>query len=261
MKLVVDNLCKSYSNSGEDNHVLENISFSVEEGEVVTLLGPSGCGKTTTLTIIAGFNDYDSGQVLLNGKLTDKPGPNKGFMFQNYALFPWMTVEENIRFPMKQLKYDKEKIDKRTKYLLDLARLTKYKDYFPHQISGGMKQRNSLVRALALEPEILLMDEPLGALDIEMRQSLQDQLLEIFDDLKLTVIIVTHDVEEAIYLSDRVILMSTNKGEIILNEKITMPHPRKRKDPQYQQYVDLLSEKFIEASKKGAQAQGSSEDE
>ena len=251
MKLVVDKLCKSFTNSGEVNHVFEDISFEIGEGEVVTLLGPSGCGKTTTLTIIAGFQGYDSGQVLLNGELTKGPGPNKGFMFQNYALFPWMTVEDNIRFPMKQMKYEKDKMEDRLEYLLDLARLTKYRDYYPHQISGGMKQRNSLVRALALEPEILLMDEPLGALDIEMRQSLQDQLLDIFDMLNLTTIIVTHDVEEAIYLSDRVILMSTNKGEIILNEKIDMEHPRKRKNPQYQEYVDILSENFMEASRRG----------
>lgn len=251
MKLQVKSVSKSFINAGVVNKVLEDISFTAEEGEVLTLLGPSGCGKTTILTTIAGFQKQDSGEILLNDKPIKGPGPDKGFVFQSYALFPWMTVEENIMFPMKQLNYEKNRLKDRTEYLLDLARLTKYKDYYPHQISGGMKQRNALVRALALEPEILLMDEPLGALDVEMRNSLQNQLIEIFNALNLTVIIVTHDIEEALYLSDRIILMSTNKGEVIFNERLEFPHPRDKKSKIFEQHADELSELFIEASQRG----------
>lgn len=259
--LEVKNLNKTYFSAGVSNCVLENISFEIEEGEVVTLLGPSGCGKTTTLTIIAGFQEKDSGELILDGKPIEGPGPDKGFMFQSYALFPWMTVEENIRFPMKQLNFDKDRIDKRTEELLELARLTKYRDYYPHQVSGGMKQRNSLVRALALEPRILLMDEPLGALDVEMRESLQNQLIELFDELNLTVMIVTHDIEEAIYLSDRIIIMSTNKGEIIYNEKVDIPHPRDKKSKLFRDYSYELEDLFLEASRREHMMEGRLEDD
>ncbi|MDO5018466.1 MAG: ABC transporter ATP-binding protein [Lagierella massiliensis] len=247
MKLEVKNISKAFKENQGLKVVLDNVSFNVEEGEVVTLLGPSGCGKTTMLSIIAGFKKQDSGEVLLNGQPVKEAGPDKAFMFQNYALYPWKTIEKNILFPMKQAKMTDEDQNKRLDYLLNISRLEEFRQYYPHQISGGMKQRTALVRALAVKPEILLMDEPLGALDIEMRQSLQDELLEIFRNEKLTVIIVTHDVSEAIYLSDRVILMSTNYGEIILNEKIDLPAPRNPKDEKFKEYVGLLSNKFIEA--------------
>lgn len=248
MKLKVEHLYKSFMNDGKVNEVLKDLSFEMEEGEIITLLGPSGCGKSTLLTTIAGFQKQDSGNMYLNGKEIVDPGPDKAFMFQSYALFPWMTVEDNIKFPMKQAKIEKEDLKRRLDYLIHLVRLDKYRDYYPHQLSGGMKQRVALVRALALEPEILLMDEPLGALDIEIRQTLQDQLLELFGQLGLTVIIVTHDVNEAIYLSDRVLVMSTNKGEFILDEKIELSHPRKRDDEKYREYERLLTDKMYEAS-------------
>ncbi|WP_300408947.1 ABC transporter ATP-binding protein [Lagierella sp.] len=247
MKLEVKNISKAFKETDGIKLVLNDISFEVEEGEIVTLLGPSGCGKTTMLSIIAGFKKQDKGSVLLNDQPVIEAGPDKAFMFQNYALYPWMTVEKNILFPMVQAKMDKEKQRDRLEYLLRISRLEEYRNYYPQKISGGMKQRTALVRALAVKPEILLMDEPLGALDIEMRQSLQNELLEIFKNEKLTVIIVTHDVSEAIYLSDRVILMSTNYGEIILNEKIDLPYPRNPKDEKFKEYVGLLSNKFIEA--------------
>lgn len=246
-KLCVRNLCKSFDQDTGTHDVLENISFEVSEGEIVTLLGPSGCGKTTTLSIIAGFKHQDSGEVLLDEKEVKGPGSDKAFMFQNYALFPWKTIEQNILFPMKEARMPKPEQEKRLEYLLEISRLTDYRKYYPKQMSGGMKQRTALVRALAVKPEILLMDEPLGALDIEMRQSLQNELLDIFSKEKITVIIVTHDVSEAVYLSDRIILMSTNKGEIILNEKINIPRPRNIEEPKFKEYVGMLSSKFIEA--------------
>lgn len=256
LKLEVKNICKGFEEKQGRRIVLDDISFNVEDGEIVTLLGPSGCGKTTMLTTIAGFKKQDSGVILLNGEPVTKAGPDKAFMFQNYALYPWKTVENNILFPMKQAKMSLEEQRKRLDYLLEISRLKEHKNLYPHQMSGGMKQRTALVRALAVKPEILLMDEPLGALDIEMRQSLQNELLDIFRKENLTVIIVTHDVSEAIYLSDRVILMSTNYGEIILNEKIELDSPRNPEDEKFKEYVGLLSNKFIEAGsrkKKGVE--------
>lgn len=250
IKLQVKNVYKSFEQDTGNHDVLDNISFNVEDGEVVTLLGPSGCGKTTMLSMIAGFKHQDKGEILLNGNPVLKPGPDKAFMFQNYALYPWKTIEQNILFPMKEAKMSKTEQEERLNYLLEISRLTPYRKYYPRQLSGGMKQRTALVRALAIRPEILMMDEPLGALDIEMRQSLQNELLDIFERENLTVIIVTHDVSEAVYMSDRIILMSINRGEIILNEKIEMSHPRSIESSKFKEYVGMLSSKFIEAGTK-----------
>lgn len=247
MKLEVKNISKSFPNPGNEKGVLQNISFSVKEEEFVTLLGPSGCGKTTILTIIAGFQKQDAGTVLLNGQEILQPGPDKAFVFQNYALFPWKTVEQNILFPMEQMKLEKGEKQERLEYLLSISRLTEYRNYYPHQISGGMKQRNALVRALAIHPEVLLMDEPLGALDIEMREKLQDEIRDICKREKITVVMVTHDVQESVYLSDRVILMTREKGKILLNESIDLPFPRNRQAAKYKEYVDYIATNFKRA--------------
>ena len=150
---------------------MDNISFNVEDGEFVTLLGPSGCGKTTMLSIIAGFEKNDSGVVELDGEVVNGANPDRAFVFQNYALFPWMSVKNNILFPMKQQKIPKDEESERLEHLLQISKLKGHEDLYPHQISGGMKQRTALVRALAGKPKVLLMDEPLGALDLIMRFS------------------------------------------------------------------------------------------
>lgn len=224
-----------------ENVVLRDVSFKVEEGEFVSLLGPSGCGKTTTLTIIAGFQKSNGGKIVVNGNEVKKPGTDRSFMFQNYALFPWLKVGENIEYPMKKMKVPKAQRKAQLKELLEMAQLTAYEHYYIHEISGGMKQRVALLRAIACDPQVLLMDEPLGAVDFQMRQMLQMQLEEILQQKKTTALMVTHDVDESIYLSDRVVVMSRDHGKIIEDLKIDLPRPRDRTAPKYHEYVDRLT--------------------
>ncbi len=242
MKVEVKNISKSFHNNGKTVNVLDNISFEVDEGQFVSLLGPSGCGKTTTLTIIAGFQQPDSGEVIVDEHQVHKPGPDRAFVFQSYALFPWMTVRENILFPMQEAKFSKEKQEKRLDYLLKISDLRGNEHLYPKQLSGGMKQRTALVRALASMPKVMLMDEPLGALDIQMRHKLQAEIENIWIQEKPSVIMVTHDVDEVVYLSDRVLVMSTESGKIILDEMIDLPRPRDRTSPEYKELVMKISE-------------------
>ena len=222
--------------------VVDHINLQVGKGEKIGLVGESGCGKTTTLTIVAGFQKPTEGIIEVNGNVVTKPGPDRAFMFQNYALFPWLKVGENIEYPMKKMKVPKEERKKKLKELLEMAQLTKYENYYIHEISGGMKQRVALLRALACDPKVLLMDEPLGAVDFQMRQLLQRQLEDILGQKKTTSLMVTHDVDESVYLSDRVIVMSRDHGKILEDLKIDLPRPRDRTNPQYHAYVDQLTE-------------------
>ena len=244
MSISVQGISKSFKGrkkGDSENEVLKDASFEVEEGQFVCLLGPSGCGKTTTLTIIAGFQKPTEGIIKVNGKEVTKPGPDRAFMFQNYALFPWLKVGENIEYPMKKMKVPKEERKKRLKDLLEMAQLTEYEHYYIHEISGGMKQRVALLRALACDPKVLLMDEPLGAVDFQMRQLLQIQLENILSQKETTSLMVTHDVDESVYLSDRVIVMSRDHGKILEDVKIDLPRPRDRTAPEYHEYVDHLT--------------------
>ena len=244
MSISVQGISKTFkgrSKGDEENVVLKDVSFDVQEGEFVSLLGPSGCGKTTTLTIIAGFQKPNSGKIVVNGKEVSKPGPDRSFMFQNYALFPWLKVGENIEYPMKKMKVPKAERKQKLEELLEMAQLTDYENYYIHEISGGMKQRVALLRAIACDPQVLLMDEPLGAVDFQMRQLLQMQLESILQQKKTTALMVTHDVDESIYLSDRVIVMSRDHGKILADVKMELPRPRDRTNPQYHAYVDQLT--------------------
>lgn len=245
MSISVQNIKKQFKNKRKPEEpalVLNDVSFDVSEGEFVSLLGPSGCGKTTTLTIIAGFQKPDAGKILVNGKEVSKPGPDRSFMFQNYALFPWLKVGENIEYPMKKLKVPKAERKEQLKELLEMAQLSDYEHHYIHELSGGMKQRVALLRAIACNPHVLLMDEPLGAVDFQMRQMLQVQLESILQKKKTTALMVTHDVDESIYLSDRVVVMSRDHGKILADIKIDLPRPRERTDEKYHGYVDQLTE-------------------
>ncbi len=246
MKLRAKNICKTFANRKSQKIVLENISFDIEEGQFVTLLGPSGCGKTTMLSIIAGFEKSDSGVVELDEEIVSGPHPDRAFVFQSYALFPWMTVKENILFPMKQMNVPHDERCARLEHLLEISKLKSHEELYPHQISGGMKQRTALVRALAGRPKVLLMDEPLGALDLMMRQSLQSEIENIWREEKITALMVTHDVDEAVYLSDKVILMSTNRGEIVHELINDLPRPRNRYCEKYKAYCEMLIKKIME---------------
>ena len=241
MKLVIENIDKTFMNNRREHKVLENINLSVDQGEFISLLGPSGCGKTTLLTIIGGFQKSDRGSVLLDGKNVEKPGIDRAFIFQNYALFPWKTIKENVLFPMKQQKVPKEEREKRLESLLEMCGLKGKENMYPHQLSGGMKQRVAIIRALACDPEVLLMDEPLGAVDFKMRQNLQEELENIWTKNKITAVMVTHDVDEAVYMSDRVIVMSRNKGQILEDLKINLQRPRNRDDSDYENYKIKLT--------------------
>ena len=244
MKLKIEHVSKTFINNKVENKVLENINLDIKEGEFVSLLGPSGCVKTTLLTIIAGFQSCEEGQVLLNNKVVDRPGIDRAFVFQNYALFPWKTVKANVEFPMKQQKLSKEEREKKLEELLEISDLKGKEKMYPHQLSGGMKQRVAVIRALACNPEVLLMDEPLGAVDFKMRQNLQEQLENIWIKNKITAIMVTHDVDEAVYMSDRVVVMSRDKGRIIEDLKIDLGRPRDRESDEYLEYKNRLTKQL-----------------
>ncbi|WP_164690138.1 ABC transporter ATP-binding protein SaoA [Paraclostridium sordellii] len=246
MKLKIEHISKTFINNKVENKVLENINLDIKEGEFVSLLGPSGCGKTTLLTIIGGFQGCEEGQVLLNDKVVDKPGIDRAFVFQNYALFPWKTVKANVEFPMKQRKLSKEEREKKLEELLEISDLKGREKMYPHQLSGGMKQRVAVIRALACSPEVLLMDEPLGAVDFQMRQNLQEELESIWIKNKITAIMVTHDVDEAVYMSDRVVVMSRDKGRIIEDLKIDLDRPRNRESNEYLEYKNRLTKQLSE---------------
>ena len=242
MHLQIKDISKSYSSNSQSKTVLQDINICIDGGEFVSLLGPSGCGKTTLLTIIAGFQNADSGTVILNGRQVEQPGPDRGFVFQDFALFPWMTIRENILFPMQQKKIPKKRQQDRLQQLLDMAQLNGSENLYPSQISGGMKQRTAVIRALASDPEVLLMDEPFGAVDYQMRHNLQEEFETLWQKSPKPVIMVTHDTEEAVYLSDRILVMSTNRGAIAHDLVVDLPRPRNRQSNTYLAYLKELTD-------------------
>lgn len=242
MHLHLQKVCKSYGSNSHAQTVLQDICIDINGGQFVSLLGPSGCGKTTLLTIIAGFQKASGGSVLLNGNKVEKPGPDRGFVFQDFALFPWMTVKENILFPMQQQKIGKKQQQERLQQLLDLAQLNGAENLYPSQISGGMKQRTAVIRALACDPEVLLMDEPFGAVDYQMRQNLQEEFEALWQKKPKPVVMVTHDTEEAVYLSDRILVMSRNQGAIAHDLTIDLARPRNRTGAAYHGYLAQLTD-------------------
>mgnify|MGYP000064121751 CR=1 FL=1 len=206
--------------------VLKDIRFAVHPAEILCLLGPSGCGKTTLLKVLAGFMRPSSGQVLVHGNQVTAPGPERCVVFQEDALFPWLTVAENIAFGLKGKGFRRRQQKEMVDYYLSLVGLTAFSSYLPTKISGGMKQRVSLARVLILKPEILLMDEPFAALDAQTRQEMQQLLLELWETLSHTIVFVTHDVREAVTLADRVIMMDKNPGRVKGIVDIDLERPR-----------------------------------
>jgi len=241
--LEVNGVTKIFTQKNKPAHiVLEDMSFTVERGQYVSLLGPSGCGKTTLLTILGGFLTPEAGQIILAGKQVEKPGPDRGFVFQNYALFPWMTVRENIIYSLQVKKFSRQEQAERLQELLEMSHLQGSESKYPVQLSGGMQQRVAVVRALASRPEILLLDEPLGAIDFQMRELLQEELASLVEEAKTTVVMVTHDVNESVYFSDRVIVMSALKGQIVQDVYIDLARPRNRQSKGFKDYVSDLTE-------------------
>jgi NitT/TauT family transport system ATP-binding protein len=241
--IILEEVTKTYQRAqgGGKVQALERISASIEGGEFVALVGPSGCGKSTLLYMVGGFVPKSSGRILVNGAPVTGPGPDRGPVFQEFALFPWRTVLGNILFGLQEQKVPKREAQARAQRLVEMVHLKGYEHLYPKELSGGMKQRVAIARTLAYDPAILLMDEPFGALDAQTRTTLQDELLAIWERDTKTVLFVTHAVEEAVYLADRVLVMTAAPGRIKADLAINLPRPRQRdellRDANYQNYV------------------------
>jgi NitT/TauT family transport system ATP-binding protein len=220
-----ENVSKTYSGQTEIR-ALEDVSFAVGEREFVALLGPSGCGKSTMLNLLAGFEEATEGTVLFDGKSVTRPGPDRGVVFQEAALFPWLTVWQNVIFGPQVQGIVRTEYEPQARKLLKLVGLEAFAQALPAQLSGGMRQRVGIARALVMSPKALLMDEPFGALDAQTRLSMQQLLLDVWQTLGTTVLFVTHDIDEAILLSDRICVMSARPGRIIRTIPITLTRPR-----------------------------------
>ncbi len=227
-KMQVVNLVKRFENAatGQSMEALSDINLTVQKGEFLTIVGPSGCGKTTLLRILAGLIEPTSGQVLLDGVPITGPSPTLGFVFQSDNLMPWRTVWDNVGFGPEMRGERKKDYAPRIEHLLELVGLEGFAKYYPHQLSGGMRQRVNLARALAIEPDVLLMDEPFAALDAQMREIMQDELLRIWKETGNTVIFITHQIDEAIFLADRLLILAARPGRVQELMDIDLPRPR-----------------------------------
>jgi len=232
-KIAVRNVSRSY----ESTQALEDVSLSVGEGEFCCIVGPSGCGKTTLLRAIAGLDDPDSGSILVGGDPVTSPGLDRGMVFQEYALFPWRTVRGNIRFGLDRPACGCPDCEARAQELIELVGLDGFDDAYPKELSGGMKQRVGIARALAPDPEVLLMDEPFGSVDARTRDRLHAELLDIWAQTRQTVVFVTHDIDEAVMLADRVIVMGADPGTVQSTFSIDVERPRERTAHDLVEYV------------------------
>ena len=236
MAIEIKNINKSFKGRGSDHDikVLEDVNLTIDDGEFVCLLGPSGCGKTTLLRSIAGLDQPTSGEVVANGEVVKKPSVDRAVIFQQYSLFPWLTVLENVMFGIN-LKKDanKEENLKAAERYLESVGLIDFKDSYPHELSGGMKQRVAIIRSLLNHSPILLMDEPFSALDMQNRHMLQEQLIGVWKRFNNTIVFVTHDVDEAVYLADKIVIMDRNPGKIKEVFNVDLPRLRKRESKEF----------------------------
>ena len=221
---------------------LDKVSMEQEEGGFLVIMGPSGCGKTTLLNVVAGFETPDSGQCLVGGKNVMGPGPDRGVVFQEYALFPWMTVERNITFAMQAAGQWYDGGSARALDILDRMGLSEFIHAFPKNLSGGMRQRVAIARLIAINSPVMLMDEPFGALDALTRRNLQRELVALWRETKKTILFITHSADEAIYLADRVLVMTPRPGKVVLSLKVELPRPR---DPTSLEF-NLLKRKILD---------------
>ncbi|MGA9603700.1 MAG: ABC transporter ATP-binding protein [Methyloceanibacter sp.] len=235
--LRVENLSKTFTTREGSTLALKDINFVTHRREFLCVVGQSGCGKSTLVRILAGLEEPSAGEVLLEGKPVTEPGSDRGMVFQGYTLFPWLTVKKNVMFGPEVNGYGRETAEREALQWLQLVGLEKFAESYPHQLSGGMKQRVAIVRALANQPRILLMDEPFGALDAQTRCRMQVHLLEIWRKIDVTIVFMTHDLEEAIFLADRILVLSAHPGQV--QELIEVPVPRPRSTAQ------IISPEFI----------------
>jgi NitT/TauT family transport system ATP-binding protein len=216
---------KIYRKDGREMPVLDIERFSAREGEFITIIGPSGCGKSTFLHIMGGFIPAE-GVVKVYGDAVNGPGPDRGMMFQEFALFPWKTVAGNVAWGLEAQGYEKRRIEETVARYLEIMGLAEFRNHYPAEISGGMKQRAALARVLAFDPKVLLMDEPFGALDAQTRETMQEEVTRIWERTRKTIVFVTHDIEEAVFLGDRVVVLSARPGRIREDIRIDLPRPR-----------------------------------
>ncbi len=224
--LKVEDLGREFASNGGTVTALRKINLDIHRRELVCVIGPSGCGKSTLIRIIAGLDAPTSGRMLVDGKESSGPSPERGMVFQGYTLFPWLTVTRNVMFGLEMSGMDKTQAESEALQWIDLVGLGRFKDSYPAQLSGGMKQRVAIARALAPNPRVLLMDEPFGALDAQTRAQMQAHLLEIWRNIEVTILFITHDLDEAIFLADRIVVLKANPGEV--QEIIEVPVPRPR---------------------------------
>ena len=217
---------KIYRKDGREMPVLDIERFAAPEGEFITIIGPSGCGKSTFLHIMGGFIPAESGTIRVYGNAVNGPGPDRGMMFQEFALFPWKTVAGNVAWGLEAQGFEKEQIAETVEKYLAIMNLADFRNHYPAEISGGMKQRAALARVLAFDPKVLLMDEPFGALDAQTRETMQEEVTRIWERTRKTIVFVTHDIEEAVFLGDRVVVLSARPGRVREDIRIDLPRPR-----------------------------------
>lgn len=255
-KLIIDQVGKVFNSKGGEMVALDRTSFKVKEGEFITILGPSGCGKSTILRIVAGLEEPSSGNVYIDGHVVKGPGSDRGMVFQSYTLYPWLNVEDNIAFGLKLKGTSQKQCKEVAQHYLELIGLNGFEKHYPIQLSGGMKQRVAIARALANEPEILLMDEPFGALDAQTRSIMQEILLKAWEESKKTILFITHDVEESIFLADSVYVMTARPGRLKENIPVILPRPRDysiKNSPEFlglkTRLLELIREETLKAIK------------
>lgn len=224
--LQVDQLTQAFDQGGSRKIILQDVSLQIHEREFVCVIGPSGCGKSTLGRIIAGLDAYPSGEVIVDKEKVKGPSASRGMVFQGYTLFPWKTVKENVMFGPIMEGRSKSSAERSAREWLDIVGLTKYENHYPHQLSGGMKQRVAIARALINEPKVLIMDEPFGALDPYTRQKMQKHLLDLWRNIDITIVFITHDMDEAVLLSDRIVVLKANPGEVQDIIEVPLARPR-----------------------------------
>ncbi|GGI54771.1 ABC transporter ATP-binding protein [Oxalicibacterium solurbis] len=230
----------AFTSRGTTVQAVKSVSINVQPGEFVSIIGPSGCGKSTLMNAVAGFTPINSGVLTLDGKTIDGPGADRGVVFQQYSLFPWMTVRKNVEFGLKMQGMSAAQRESQARTLLGLAGLLAFENHYPSQLSGGMRQRVGIVRALATSPQVLLMDEPFGALDAQTRTVMQEILTNMWQRLRLSVLFITHDIEEGIFLSDRIYVMTARPGRVKAEIVVPLPRPRKPEMMESPEFTGLL---------------------
>jgi NitT/TauT family transport system ATP-binding protein len=240
MTLQLKDVSKDFGSSKSRVKTLKDVNFEVNDGEIVAILGPSGCGKTTLLRIIAGLEQPSSGNVLLDGKKVEQPSPQFGMVFQEHALLPWLSVHRNVSIGLEMRGIPQEETRRSAMQYLSMVGLQESSELYPHELSGGMRQRVAVARALTLEPKLLLMDEPFSALDFQTRRQIQQDILQIQERTGKAIIVVTHSIEEAIYLADRLVLLSSRPGMVREVLKIDLDRPRDRSSPRFLKSLDYV---------------------